>query len=85
MVEMQIEKTEDWARAHHHEAWGEGKEAANQGETIEVGEKSSVCVCVCVCGKAMKKRFQVGKSGQLTQLLLIGPIRWEPRSDHWIY
>lgn len=30
---------------------------------------------VCVCGKAMKKRFQVGKSGQLTHMLLIGPIR----------
>ena len=44
MVEMQIEKTEDWAWAHHHEGWGKGEEAANQGETIEVGEKSSVCV-----------------------------------------
>lgn len=49
IVEMQIEKrTKGWAWVHQYEGWEKAEEAANQGETIEVGENSSVYMCVCV-------------------------------------
>lgn len=37
-------------------------------------EKTQVYICVCV-SRQMKKRFQEGKGDQLSQMLLISPIR----------